>query len=113
MLRQNFKDTYPDIKGTRRTFRCPLRAERDALVKKQQEEQKKRHEDLANKKDSDKLDGNNLNFASSVTNLRGEANQIKTQLKLIDQDVAILEKGAGSSRKRSRYTKLVWRRLPV
>ena len=95
MLRQNFKDTYPDIKGTQANLSV-LRAERDTLVKKQQEEQKKRQEDMANKKDSDKLAGNNLNFASSVTNLRGEAASIKTQLKLIDQDVIGLEKARES-----------------
>ena len=91
MLRKNFKDTYPDIKGTESNLSV-LRAERDALVKKQQAEQQKRQEEIAKKKDSDKLEGNNLNFASSVTNLRGEAASIKTQLKLIDQDVAGLEK---------------------
>ncbi len=91
MLRLNFKESYPDIKGTEANLKV-LRTERDALVKKQQEEMQKRQEEVAKKKDSDKLPGNNLNFASSVTNLKGEAASINTQLKLIDQDIANLEK---------------------
>src|SRR5579884_3466688 len=91
MLRLNFKDSYPDIKGTEANLKV-LKAERDDLVKKQKEEQQKRLEELSKKKDTDKLPGGNLNFASSMTNLKGEAASIKTQLKLIDQDVANLEK---------------------
>jgi succinoglycan biosynthesis transport protein ExoP len=95
LMRRTFKDNYPDIRGTETHIQV-LRTERDALVKKQQEEQEKRQEEVAKKKDSDKLAGNNLNFASSVTNLRGEAASIKTQLKLIDQDITNLEKARES-----------------
>ncbi len=95
IMRKTFKDNYPDIRGTEQRI-AVLRAERDDLVKKQQQEQQKRQDDLAKKKDTDKLVGGNLNFASSVTNLKGESNAIKTQLKLIDQDIANLEKARAS-----------------
>jgi uncharacterized protein involved in exopolysaccharide biosynthesis len=91
LLRKNLKDSYPDIKGTQANLSV-LKAERDALLKRQQEQQQKRQEDLAKKKDADRLPGGNLNFASSVTNLRGEAASIETQLKLIDRDITNLEK---------------------
>src|SRR6185437_12676665 len=95
IMRKTFKETYPDIRGTEQRI-AVLRAERDDLVKKQQQQQQKREDDLAKKKDTDKLPLGNLNFASSVTNLRGEANAIKTQLKLIDQDIANFEKARAS-----------------
>jgi uncharacterized protein involved in exopolysaccharide biosynthesis len=95
IMRKTFKDTYPDIRGTEQRI-AVLRGERDDLLKKQQQEQQKREDDLAKKKDNDKLPLGNLNFASSVTNLRGEANAIKTQLKLIDQDIANFEKARAS-----------------
>ena len=95
IMRKTFKDNYPDIRGTEQRI-AVLRGERDELVKKQQAEQQKRQDELTKKKDSDKLVGGNLNFASSVTNLKGEASAIKTQLKLIDQDIVNFEKARAS-----------------
>lgn len=91
ILKKTFKESYPDVRNTEQRIGV-LRAERDDLVKKQQEEQKKRQEDSAKKKDSDKLAGGNLNFAASVTTLKGEAASIGTQLKLIDRNVGNLER---------------------
>jgi polysaccharide biosynthesis transport protein len=91
MLRKSFRESYPDVRETEQRIQV-LRGERDTLQKKIADNEKKRQDDLAKKKDSEKLTGNNLGFAERVTGLRGQVAQIKTSMTLTDKEIARRQK---------------------
>jgi uncharacterized protein involved in exopolysaccharide biosynthesis len=91
MLRKTFRENYPDVREAKERIDV-LSAERDALQKKIATDSKKRQDDLAKLKDSEKLTGNNLGFAERVTGLRGEVAQIKTSMALTDAEIVRRQK---------------------
>jgi uncharacterized protein involved in exopolysaccharide biosynthesis len=91
MLRKSFRESYPDVREAKQRIQV-LVGERDSLQKKIADNEKKRQDDLAKKKDSEKLTGGNLGFAERVTGLRGQVSQIKTSLALTDKEIARRQK---------------------
>ncbi len=88
ILRKTFKDSYPDVREYQQRIQV-LRAERDDLQKKQDAAERRREEEItASKKNAEKLNPSNLGLAQRITELRGEAAQIETAIKLCDNDIA-------------------------